>query len=89
LKILPENLDFPARSKIADMSKSGEWWKPVMLIRNFDQKPPDLAENFSDNFSKMSIIHHNRDSIRPKDNITMPSLSRFYSIWNYGLVGIC
>jgi hypothetical protein len=38
--------------------------------------------------TKITMMYHHRDSIRPKDNITMLPLSRFYPFLDYGLVVI-
>jgi len=38
--------------------------------------------------TEISMMYHHRDSIRPEGNITMLTLSRFYSFWDYCLVVI-
>jgi len=38
----------------------------------------DMQDSDGHQNAKMTMIYHHRDSIRPEDNITMLTLSRFY-----------
>jgi len=61
---------------------------PVFFAPHFCRFVAAIQDSEGHHNTKMTMIYHHRDSIRPEDNITMLPLSRFYSFWDYGLVVI-